>query len=319
VSTLIAKVMSPRSGTFRDVAGEGLHRILADAGHDLNAKAAAYVWDLARSLGLITPKNVLSDRGKALAQLARPHTNGALDLNLSPAEQFALFAWFLEADGPTLSLVAAEFASRPRARANMQSRMQEIFREVVEYYLTTAMDIRERATLRREKERLVKDYQGRTWQHKLDVRLMLLVRSRLLEESPADVFSPASEGILRLADLGKDLAKLSQRLDGGHSTEMTADILLGAVPRVAADNIEARELASAYALLVGTSSRFIEVRALCDYIAAMRSSTSVFVAPQSTIQRLRFFAEHAPRSVRFHVDRRGDPTYVALSPELLAS
>lgn len=320
LSLLVREVLTPSRSTYRDTAAEHLAKAARRRAWKLNVPAAGYVVDLATALSLATDNLALTGRGWALSLIADNHGADAFAPELNEPERVAFLAFFIAADGPAMSLLAQRLMENPASRAELidDHTVEKIFREVVSFYLKRSTDIRDRAELRGELQRLGADYKGRTPQHKIDVRLKVLTRTGLAEEI-GDRYVPKADGSMaRLAAFGSDFSAMEDRLTRGEDLSMTAHVLFGDSLQMESKPPEPTELVSAYKEMAGTFSDFVEVDALADYLTIRRLATvRRFLGRQTVRDELRQLSKASPRAVRFHVDRAGRPAFVAVSGELL--
>lgn len=320
VSVLAREVLTPSRSTYRDTAAEHMSKAARRRGWKLNVPAAGYVVDLAASLSLATGNLVLTGRGWALSLIAGDHGVETFLPELNEAERVAFLTYFIAADGPAISLLARRLVEGSASRAELidDRTVEKIFREVVSFYLEHTTDIRDRAELRNELQRLGADYKGRTPQHKIDVRLKLLARAGLAEEEGERYVPNPNGSMARLASLADDFESLERRLLRGEDLALASQILCGDSLRQEGGSLDARELVKAYKDMAGTFSDFVEVDALADYLTIRRlASGRGFLGREAVRDELRRWSRASPRAVRFHVDRVGRPAFVAVSGELL--
>lgn len=316
LAILVRDVASASHSTFRETAADRLSKEARSRGLRLNPAAAGYVVDLARTVGLITDRLSLTGRGRVLAMLAGDHNGATFDPQLNEAEQLFILAVFLAADGLALSLLARHLLVGPATKSELIANhvIEEIFREVINFYLAHSTDIRVRTELRGELSRLASDYRGRTSQHKLDVRLTVLERVGIVWESAGRKVTSHGEPARRLAALSDDPAELEDLLRKDGELAIAIRVKYGESLGNTPDLPSVAELTKVYKAMVGSSAEFVEVAALADYLTIQHVVTRrTYVTRSQLDEELLSLSRTDPRRFRFHVDRLGRPAFLAIS------
>ena len=332
VSFIVRHCTSAVESNYPERVAERLSRYVSSRGRGFNIAAAGYAVGLAHNLGVLSQNNSWTDKGHLVA-LTTKLKRGDLetDLTLDEHERFLYFRLFLDADGALLLFLArAALAGGvlPTPRGNWNGLAQEMFVAALGEYLRAAVETSQRVELRRELERIVRrPFRGRTGEHKLFVHLQAMCRVGLLRRlagATARVY--ASEGCAaRLASLDhelRDVTTLEKRM-GRKEWAAVADAVFrsGRPDRPEMPEAEAVGLLLGfYAQVARTGAPLCAISTLVDALCIVLLARGFRVRSHGDVLgALQAFQKEHPKDVRFHVDRRGRPVFVKISPSLLSA
>lgn len=329
VIAVVTRCSSATRSSDEDVLALSLRSWARKNGYDISTPGAVYAVGNARHLGLITNANHWSPAGIAFAfyDRLRPPGEGPVGSRLTPFEERLYLNVYMRGAGA----LAVKFARWLIAHGQTtddelreKSIIESLLAEALDEYLYLAIDVSDRVSIRKEKERIGRaDYAASTKRHKRYPLLKTLERLNLLEQSVGSdsslVIKPDREGRLRaLANTVPDVRTLEnlirddtlrQALDVGLREYTRLDLGTGENPTVL--------LARAYAYAMELGLQACPLSFLNDVLCAAFPSSPTEGSPKST-SLLEPLHRSNPGEVRFHVDRRGQRAFVILSKAALA-
>jgi hypothetical protein len=341
---LVKVCTSPVRSSYREVVAKKLaaeiNRRCTTMGErrgiqGFNEKAGEYAIDLGRALELINQNHTWTERGQLLDLIAEVDVNGATpekQIELNPAERLLHFLIFLEGDGAAMLFLARYFLEN-RAIANLHSPdtvnhiAQEMFIEVLSQYYELTDAPAERVKLRRYIDGLrAKPFRGKGGTHKLKLHLQTLHRLGFLELDGSCYRLPTESGhsgpslLAALCNEIPDVVVLEKIVGSKRSLDVAANVfnlsgLDTSTPQ--ADEI-IPVIVFYYSQIMANGTPLASLSTLIEAVQIRclikgRGNLS-FNALQSLIVQTQ--KENA-KDVRLHVDRRGRPAFLKLSPRFI--
>lgn len=325
---------SPVQSAYREVVAHRLSQELKKRETRLNEKAAEYAVDLAKGLGLITDNHTWSDTGH-LVNLIAHIGNGELEkeLGLSLPDKLMHFRVFLEGDGGALLFLARRLIqdkSIEPSEMAWNALATEMFVDVFSKYLAITNNTADRVGIRRHIEAIkASDYQGRSGEHKLFVHLQTLYRLGLITTpSPSESRSyclPQSvpggrAGLAVLTEMVPDVLSLEQVLKNHKWIEVAASVFRIEATTWADTSGLTSLVAPCYRRVMATGVSLCPISTLIEALQIeLLSQESQLLLWSEAIEAMERLQKSRPRDLRFHVDRRGQPAFLKISDELLAT
>ncbi len=331
---LIKLCTSPVQSTYREVVAQRLSKEIKKRGAKLNEDAAAYAVDLGKDLRLLTDNHTWTETGHLINLVAHIGPDELEhELTLSLPEKLLHFRVFLEGDGAAIVFLARRLIqdrSVIGSALTWNALAKEMFISVFSEYLAMTNNTADRVELRREIQRIkAKDYRGNSGEHKMLVHLQTLYRLGLVirpEPSGSRTYqlpetqSGARCALLTIAEEVRDAAGLERVLVDHKWIEVAAKVF----------QIEARgwtnalDLASLvvpyYQSVMATGAPLCPISTLLEAVQIdLLSHNSQLLVWSEAVQALEKLQKQHPKDVRFHVDRRGQPAFVKISDEFVAS
>jgi hypothetical protein len=322
ILAVVTNCSSPTESRDEDRVANLLEKWARGAGYSISTPGALYAVDNARHFALVNSLNRWTATGLALAFIHRhldsPMGEGRSEL--SPLEERFYMPVYLEGAGGLqvkFSRWLLERGSVTDHQLRDGSVLEKLTVEVLDEYLTLATDVRDRAEIRRERDRLSEiDYRAITKRHKRYPVLTTMRRLRLLhwDEAQSDVIRPDTFG--RLAALSRaipDIATL-ERLVRSNTLRQALDIEMREYLRkdLPTDKSRTEVLTLAYNFAVESGLQACSLKYLDDVLSAMFPASSGFPSPLAE-ELLEPIHRQRPGEVRFHVDRRGKRAFVLIS------
>jgi len=201
--------------------------------------------------------------------------------------------------------------------------IEHLMIDVLDDYLSLAREVRDRAAIRHEKDRLSReDYSSATKRHKRYPLLKTMLRLRLLrgnaDNGEVDQIQPDSSG--RLAAMSRAVPNIEEleRLIRSNKLQETLDVEMREYARNDLPMYQ-KPLAllhDAYSFAMELGMQACPLSFLDDILRAA-FPTSPGAQPLGAEQLLEPAHKESPGEVRFHVDRRGQRAFVVLSERAL--
>lgn len=193
--TIIASVTectNARDSRHEDTIAAALVRWARENGQIISIPAAVYAVGNARSLAFLNGSNRWTATGLALGYIHTvfPALKGIQGLTLRPQEEYLYLKYYM-ASGGALLLKFGQWLIRQGRTTDEELRtgsvIEELVIEALDDYLTIAVDIRDRTTIRRERDRLSRStYASSTKRHKRYPLIKTMERLGLLEAAEVD-------------------------------------------------------------------------------------------------------------------------------------
>ncbi len=330
VEFLIKACTSPVQSAYTEVVADRLaHEIRLRTKRDFNPAAGAYAVDLGSALGVLTKNNTWTELGHLVGLLAS--LNDPDDLSLTNRERILHFRLFLEADGAVLIEIAKhllDLGSLSHAQALREPFVEELFGRIFRTYLSLTISTSERVRLRAEAERIQKEgYRPKTRQHKLDIHLRTLFRLGFVDrdESRNEIVYRVTEKTVKpLQGLVREMPSIEtmeKRLEK-EDLILFAARLYGMGGSFSSCNSEqlAEVVGTTYLDVMGHGTPLCPIPTLVEATQVrMLTDHDIAVAKEEVIIFLRRQQQLNPKELRFHVDRKGQPSFIKISKAWLAS
>jgi len=331
---LIRICTSPVRSSYREVVAQ---RLAGEISHrrkkSFNEDAAAYAVDLGKDLEVINENLTWTEKGHLIDLIGEtPDIDWEEQLRLSLSEKLLHFRLFLEGDGAALMFLSRrllETGVLDNSETSWNSLASEMFSEIFSNYLAITNNTQDRVTLRRKIQQQEAKYAGHSGSHKLFIHLQTLYRLGLIDRpSPGGsrVYKIPSRlpqvklGLEILIEEIRDVFQLEKVIRNHQWTEVAAKVFQIQSLDVTEEELDIATLVSFYKRVIGTGvplcplSTLInasQIELLSQHVGLLRYETAM-----KSIQR---FQKTHPKSVRFHVDRRGQPAFLKLSNDFLTN
>lgn len=325
-AVLIERCTGPERASNADRVARNLADALASDDHQFKA-AARFTVLMAQQFGFVRRNMTWDSNGFVIhAALSRIGKTGSqlppqLDAYAySLHERIAYLRYYLEADGAVIwSLLSRLAGGSPLTRQAIGEQIQDIFIEIHEDYLLFMDDTRARTRVRASLARLRRErYKPGTVPHKVGPHIQPLVDLGVLEESKSmelvGVGGKGVRGPSRLLSLVDSLASL-ERLFAKEEYFSAVAALLVDQPNPFEpsqhDELSAASIRDGYRWMKSDTTALAHVDALCDWVCVDLLATHGLLLERNEVRRqLREWNRDG--RVRFDVDHRGHPAFVAL-------
>jgi len=319
----VTRCTSPTESRSENAAAAALERWARNHQYTISTPGAVYAIGNARQLGLLNKTNRWTATGLAFGLLDRwsPPPAGAESKMLLPREDRLFLKVYLLGAGALVVHFAnwlLNKGSTTGSQLREESILQKLTLQVLDDYLQLATNIRDRAAIRHERERLARtEYSARTKRDKRYPLLTAMLRLRLLQSDDTDdsnVIRPDHNG--RLAALARVIPSIQalERLARGDSILRELDLELKEYTRtdLMGSMTPAQVLLRAYEFAIERGMQACSLMYLDDVL------TSVFPGRPTAQQwkseeMLTIVHKTNPGDVRFHVDRQGRRAFVLIS------
>lgn len=327
--SLITQCTSPTRTEYAETIADRLAKALRKGGWDFNAAAGRYAIDLARATGLLTDNLGWTARAHLLSLFADRAAGPPLTLSLP--ESLALFAIFFDTDGAAI-LLLSQWLERDRRVPAPGRTWNEVANNLVIAAYVGSMplieDLRDRTLVRHILERRKREpFKGRSGEHQGFVHAQAMHRlglcdrqvdgrARIYLRGPDDSTHGTATG--RLVQLVPSLRQLEDAIRQRRWSEVAARVMLrtpiATLTRVVDRDAIIDQAIADYRTVVGTGVALCPLDTLIEAAQIRSVSTGGHSVTYRTVKDiLTSWQRLSPRTVRFHVDRRGDPAFVKMS------
>jgi hypothetical protein len=335
IEFLALRCTSPVQSAYREVVAERLAAAIRARGKPFNVAAGSYAVDLARGLEVLTDQHVWSDRGHVVGLLAEVgEGDWEQDLVLTLPEKLLHFWLFLEADGAALLFLARRLVDRGRLgdlESGWNAITREMFLSIFSDYLMITSTTADRVKLRTEIDRLkAKAYEGKSGAHKAFVHLQTLHRLGLVNRSSAAATRiyewnedrNATTGLAALLSAVPDVLTLEDVIKNRSWARVAAQVFgvlndQSTTGKLNEDRV-ASLLANYYQRVSETSVPLVPLSTLMTsiQIRLLSDDSPILASHDDLLAIMESLRKDAPKDIRFHVDRRGQPAFVKLSDSM---
>jgi hypothetical protein len=314
---------SPVESRSEDAVASSLEKWARKNGYVISTPGAIYAVGNARHLGLLSNANRWTADGLAFAFLSYllPPPPGLESRYLAPLEERLYLKIYLMGAGALLVQFAKWLIQRGSVTGE-QLRTELVFEELLAQtlneYLSLATDVRERAGIRKERERLNRiEYAASTQRHKRYPLLTTMERLRLLQcrdngEATA-VIQPDPDG--RLLALSRSLPDIEtlERLIRANELQEALDIQLREYGRHDLSVTEKPNalLLRAYTFAMETGMQACPLPFLDDILISAFPASPAARTPTAE-QILEPIHRELSGQIRYHVNRRGQRAFVLI-------
>jgi len=331
IGLLVKRCTSPVQSAYREVVAERLAVEIRARGKPFNVAAGGYAVDLARGLEVLTDQHVWSDRGHVVGLLAGVgEDDWEQELALTLPEKLLHFWLFLEADGAALLFLARRLVDSGRlgdSESSWNTVAREMFVSIFSDYLAITSTTTERVKLRTDIDRLkTKAYEGKSGAHKAFVHLQTLHRLGLVNRSSAattrvyewDV-DGTTTGLMALLSAVPDVPTLETVIKNRSWVRVAAQVFGILEDQSTTDKLEEEGVGSLFAnyykRVSETSVPLVSLSTLMTaaQIHLLSGEPPILASYEDLLDMMEILRTAAPKDIRFHVDRRGQPAFVKLS------
>ena len=284
-------------------------------------------------LGFLTSNLFWSWKGHVISMLTSrgPDADASSFLDLNLAEQLIYLKYYLEGDGAILIALARELVSRGGLTEDDLVRsdlLEQSLRSIWTAYSDLSTSITERVRLRERLRRQRYDPTTRrhkTYPHLLpleDIGLLVRVRTNGRDEFAPSVYDGRTP-LQTIVDAFPTIGEMENSLDGNQHSSILADAI---VPEHRPFSHQSdfdyliQTTVECYQAISQTGAMICPIDAISDVcFARMLSQQQVFVTRRNVDDGLAELESQFPKEVRFHVDRSGMPTYIALDERLVGN
>jgi hypothetical protein len=321
---------SPTQSRHEDAVATALVRWAKENDYVLSIPGAVYAVGNARSLGLLTASCRWTATGLAFGYIHNRISSSIRHdaLTLTAAEARLYLRCYLDNGGALLIKFGQwliERGSTTDDELRSGSVIERLLIEALDEYLTIATDIRDRTSIRKERERLSRsEYAASTKRHKRYPLLTTMNRLGLVVSGDGahqrTGVSPDPEGrLVRLLNALPDVTTLERScrehvLEGVIDKALLDTQQLGGPGKLNAATL----IADAYRFAMGRGLHACPLSYLDDLLFAYALVDAPASAMRATAEDiLEPIHRQSPTDVRFHVDRRGRRAFVIVSGEPL--
>jgi hypothetical protein len=329
---LIKLCTSAVQSTYTEVVARDLAQEIRARCKEFNEAAGRYAVDLARALNLITPNNTWTDKGflvNLIANVADGQPEEQLSLTLP--EKFLHFRLFLEADGAAFIFIArylTQHGSLPKPDASVNLLVQEMFVTILGDYLSVTNNTPDRVALREAIDRLKRnEYHGNSGTHKLFIHAQTLYRMGLAGRDDTmsrvyylpDQSQDTAQSLANLLREVPDILALERVVISHGLVELAADVF--PVPHVTwqtkhyEDTL--RLLGQFYQRVASTGAPLCSLSTLIEAIQISLLANGILLTHGEALSIISDVQQQHSKAIRFHVDRRGQPSFVKMSDEMV--
>jgi len=300
----------------------------------INSAGAKAVVQMAVKFGLLTENYFWSWKGHTVNIICgRERINAKSFLELDLAEKIVYLKYYLEADGAMLFTLGKQILEYPAGISTKdlfeKPFVDDAFATIIRSYLELTSNLGYRTKLRQDLSRQeAQSYKSTTRRHKLLTRLIPLedfgLLSRKMTTVGETIVSSKQDGRVPLEVLIKDLGSIGmmeQRFTQDGFFTILANSLCHDVESLSLDKDKAllsREIAYAYVSLQDTGIAVYPLNTVKDVVCTrLLANHAVLSSPEQVMEFLGHLQKNHLNEVRFHVDRRGQPTYLILGERLL--
>jgi len=332
---LLTKICtSPVQSSYREIAAQKLAREIGRRRKkSFNEDAAAYAVDLGKDLEVLNENQTWTDKGHLVSLIAdTPDIEWEKQLLLSPSERLLHFRLFLEGDGAALIFLSQrllEMGVLDNSETGWNSLASEMFSEIFSNYLAITNNTQDRVGLRRKVQQQETKYAGHSGSHKLFIHLQTLYRLGLIERptpNGARVYKLPTRllhtklGLDILVEELKGVFHLEQVIRSQNWIEVAAKVFQVEYLYADEDALDLSMLVSFYERVTATGTPLCSISTLINAAQIQLLSHNSRLLPfETAIRALQNIQKANPKSVRFHVDRRGQPAFLKLSNEFVTN
>lgn len=326
----VTECTTPTETRTEDTVAAALVRWAREHGQTISVPGAVYAVGNARALDLLNKSNRWTATGLAFGYLRHSGRGPAevASAKLSTPEQKLYLKQYLLEAGALLIKFGwwlLDHGSTNDEELRKKSIVEELLVEALNDYLTLMTEIRDRALVRRERDRLMRsEYAASTKRHKRYPLLTTMERLRLLDvERAGDVrvaISADRNGCLKaLLRAVPDIAAL-ERLGRDEAVRERLAEAISVAPRDDPPQALRPEalISGAYRYALDQGLQACPLSFLDDLLyavfAASRDAPATVMSADAILDSLH---RRLPGEVRFHVDRRGRRAFVLLSNQVL--
>jgi len=332
---LLTKICtSPIQSSYREVVAQKLAREISRwRKKSFNEDAAAYAVDLGKDLELINENQTWTEKGHLVDLIAEtPDIDWEGQLILNPSEKLLHFRLFLEGDGAALMFLSRrllEIGVLDNSETGWNSLASEMFSEIFSNYLAITNNTQDRVNLRRKVEQQETKYAGHSGSHKLFIHLQTLYRLGLIERPnpggsrvykiPSRLLQ-AKLGLEILSEELQDVFHLEQVIRSQNWIEVAAKVFQIRYLYANEDELDLAMLVSFYKRVIATGTPLCSLSTLINARQIKLLSQHSRLLPfETAMKAIRYIQKTNPKSVRFHVDRHGQPAFLKLSNEFVTN
>jgi len=333
---LIKRCTSPVQSAYREVVAKRLATEIRARGKPFNVAAGGYAVDLARGLEVLTDQHVWSDRGHVVGLIAGVEgDNWERELALTLPEKLLHFWLFLEADGAALLFLARRLVDWGRlgdSESSWNTTAQEMFVSIFSDYLMIIGNTSDRVKLRSEIDRLkVKGYEGKSGAHKAFVHLQTLHRLGLVNRASAassrvyewQAGGDTTTGLVALLSAVPDVPTLETVVKNRGWVHVAAKVFGISDKNRSTANKPSNEglgaiFATHYRRIAETNVPLVPLSTLttATQIHLLGGTPPIVASYEELLDTMKMLQTRAPKDIRFHVDRRGQPAFVRFSDSI---
>ena len=330
---LLTKICtSPVQSSYREVVAQKLAREIGRRRKkSFNEDAAAYAVDLAKDLELINENHAWTEKGHLVDLIAEiPDADWEEQLILNSSEKLLHFRLFLEGDGAAfifLSRRLLETSVLGNSETAWNALANEMFSEIFSNYLAITNNTQDRVRLRRKIQQLETKYAGHSGSHKLFIHLQTLYRLGLVERpNPGgsrvykvpERLPQGKLGLETLIDELPDIFHLEKVIQSQNWIDVAAKVFQVQCHYANESDLDLALLVSIYKRVVATGTPLCSLSTLINAAQIkLLSQQSRLLQFETAMKAIQYVQKANPKSVRFHVDRRGQPAFLKLSNEFV--
>jgi len=340
IGLILRSCSLPTKGTYPEAVAEKFAKVVRDLGQPINRAAGTYAVDLARGLGVLNEQCSWTEKGHLVNLLSQGKDRQLQEqLEFDDRERFVYFRLFLDADGAVLRFIgqkALEHGQLPYDECTWNTLVREMFLQIYSDYLLVTGDTLDRASLRKDIERLrASEYKGNTGPHKAFIHLQTLCRVGLLERADSAGMrryrlpqSPDRDSlaIARLIREVPSVTALERTAKNRSWIELAARVFslsslrYAGVERGPKEDLASHQIADLYLQVMRTGIPLCPLSTLLEAVQIeMLVQSSILMTFEDLLEHLKGLQKRFPRGVRLHVDRQGRPAYLRMSEAVVSA
>lgn len=324
---LITKCTSATVSAYKETVLERLFQSIPPE-KKFNRDAAGYVVDAAHGLGLLTDRYTWGRTGTLMALTSDFHSYSRAGVrNLEPHRRLTHLRVFLGGDGAAVWYLLGKLQEDGMIESGGAAANEvatSMFLDVYRQYLELSSSPKDRLRLRGKMEQLRKrQYRGHTGRHKLLLHVNLLYRLGWLDRQP-----PWNRHVYSVSDAGwrairaffatiSTIADLEKWLRRNEAMTLAGRLLSREALRTddRSPTAFASLLTKTYERVAALGFTVIPVALVVELLQHYMFTEGVGLSYESASERIEEFRRAEPRRVRYHVDRKGRPSYLVIDPQ----
>ena len=322
---VVTKCTSATVSAHKVTVVERLFRMIAGK-KGFNRAAAGYVVDAAHNLGLLTDRYTWAPTGTLIALTSDLREYSRADIEeLDIGRRLAHLRMFLDGDGAALWYLMRELRQEGSITSGSEDANRiatEMFLEVYRQYFELSSSPSDRIRLRGKIDQLRQhQYRGNTGRHKLLFHVNMMHRLGWLDRpDPGSlVYSLSGKGVRAMRvffEHVRTVADLERRLRDDEAMTLSGRLLAGASLRPEDRGLEAFTtlLTGMYQKVIDLGFSIAPVALLIELVQHHLFTRGIELSYKNASEMLEGFRRMDPKRVRYHVDRKGRPAYLLITP-----
>ena len=322
---VVTKCTSATVSVHKVTVVDRLFRMI-DGKKKFNRDAAGYVVDAAHHLGLLTDRYTWAPTGTLIALTSdlKEYSRGGVE-ELDIGRRLAHLRLFLDGDGAALWYLMRELRDQGSITSGGEGANRianEMFPEVYRQYFELSSSPSDRIRLRGKIGQLrQRPYRGHTGKHKLLFHVNMMHRLGWLDrpDPVRRVYSLSGAGVRAMRvffEHVRTVGDLERRLRNDEAMTFSGRLLAGAPLQPEDRGVEAFAalLTGMYQKVIDLGFSIAPVTLLIELVQHHLFTRGIELSYKSASEMLEGFRAMDSKRVRYHVDRKGRPAYLLITP-----